>query len=59
MPIQTITLSLLSCITKENQPPQRAVCYFDTELKGFCLEQRPSGGMTYYFRYRDHAKVIS
>lgn len=58
MPIQTITLSLLSSITKGNPPSRGVVCYFDTELKGFCLEQRPSGGMTYYFRYRDHEKLI-
>jgi integrase len=58
MPIQTITLSLLSSINLEKNPPKRVVCYFDTEIKGFCLELRPSGGMTYYFRYRDHAKVV-
>jgi integrase len=58
MTIQTITLSLLSSINKENNPPKRVVFFFDTEIKGFCLELRPSGGMTFYYRYRDHFKVI-
>lgn len=58
MPIQTLTLSWLSSLSKDSHPPERVVCYFDTEIKGFCLEHRPSGGMTFYFRYRDQLKVI-
>ena len=38
--------------------PRRPVCFFDTETKGFMLEVRPSGGATYYFRYRDAASRI-
>ena len=29
--------------------------YYDTELKGFILEVRQSGGRTYYLRYRDES----
>lgn len=34
-------------------PAAGKVSYFDTDLKGFVLEHRASGGATYYFRYRD------
>lgn len=30
--------------------------YFDTQLTGFLVERRPSGGITFYFRYRDADK---
>lgn len=56
MSIQTITLSFISSL-KKNSPPHKLVTVFDTEIKGFCLEHRPSGGITFYFRYRDHLKV--
>src|SRR6187399_3545053 len=32
---------------------KRKTDYFDTELPGFSLEVRNSGGKTYYQRYRD------
>jgi integrase len=35
-------------------PPERKrVEFFDTLVKGFSLEVRPSGGRTFYLRYRD------
>lgn len=38
--------------------PQRQQWFFDNELTGFVLERRRSGGMTFYFRYRDTHKRI-
>lgn len=40
------------------EPASGAVCYFDTEIKGFLLEHRTSGGATFYFRYRDAAGKV-
>lgn len=57
MPSQTLTtefLSTLSC----RKPRVGATNYFDTEVKGFVLEHRASGGGTYYFRYRDASGTI-
>lgn len=31
----------------------KKVDYFDTQIPGFCLEVRSTGGKTYYLRYRD------
>ena len=38
--------------------PTRSQWFFDDELTGFVLERRTSGGMTFYFRYRDAHKRI-
>ncbi len=58
MPIKTLTLDFISNLTGGMNFPSRALMYFDTEIKGFCLEFRPNGGMTFYFRYRDSFKRI-
>lgn len=54
MPVQALNtqfiLGLAACV-----PEKGSVCFFDTEIKGFLLELRSSGGATYYFRYRDFA----
>lgn len=39
-------------------PAEGSVSWFDAELPGFMLEQRSSGGATYYFRYRDATRAI-
>ena len=39
-------------------PASGAVTFSDTEIKGFLLEHRASGGATFYFRYRDAADKI-
>ena len=40
-------------------PPEKGkVDYYDTTIKGFILEVRPSGGKTFHLRYRDaHGKL--
>ncbi|WP_213757807.1 site-specific integrase [Delftia sp. WY8] len=40
-------------------PPEKSrVDYYDSALKGFILEARPSGGKTFYLRYHDtHGKL--
>ena len=55
MPVQTLTNQFLSTLPSI-VPPKGAVSFFDTEIKGFILEHRTSGGATYYFRYRDSAQ---
>ncbi len=52
MPAQTLTAEFLASLPGR-EPSSGAVSYFDTEIKGFLLEHRTSGGATYYFRYRD------
>jgi integrase len=39
-------------------PEKRKVDYYDSSIKGFILESRPSGGKTFHLRYRDqHGKL--
>ena len=52
MPSLALTANLLATLP-ERLPARGVVCFFDTELKGFLLELRASGGATFYFRYRD------
>ena len=52
MPAQALTAEFLATLPG-HAPASGAVSYFDTEIKGFLLEHRTSGGATYYFRYRD------
>ncbi|MDP1644765.1 MAG: tyrosine-type recombinase/integrase [Thiobacillus sp.] len=57
MPAQALSTEFLAtlpgCV-----PVSGGVYYFDTEIKGFLLEHRTSGGMTYYFRYRDASAKV-
>lgn len=57
MPAQALTTEFLASL-RERLPATGSVCYFDTELRGFLLEHRASGGATFYFRYRDHAGKV-
>ena len=57
MAVRTLTHSFLKEIFL-GPFPEKSVMYFDTELKGFCLELRYSGNATYYFRYRDDRRSI-
>jgi len=57
MPVQTLTNQFLSTLPSI-VPPKGATSFFDTEIKGFILEHRASGGATYYFRYRDAAQRL-
>jgi len=52
MPTLALTADFMATLSAR-LPARGAVCYFDTELKGFVLELRASGGATFYFRYRD------
>lgn len=52
MPIQPLISDFIVQIQSQT-PPKNRTCYFDTEIRGFMLEHRPSGKATYYFRYRD------
>lgn len=51
MPTVLLSAQLLSRILAE--PPAKKVDYYDKAIPGFILEFRPSGGATYYLRYRD------
>ena len=57
MPVQTLTTQFITTL-HTCQPPAGAVAYFDTEIKGFMLEHRASGGGTYYLRFRDAANKV-
>ena len=57
MPVQTLTNQFLSTLPSI-VPTKGATSFFDTEIKGFILEHRASGGATYYFRYRDAAQRL-
>ena len=57
MAVRTLTHSFLKEIFL-GPFPEKSCLYFDTELKGFCLELRYSGNATYYFRYRDKSRSI-
>lgn len=57
MPAQALTSEFLVTLPGR-EPETNAICYFDTEIKGFLLEHRASGGATFYFRYRDGAGKV-
>jgi integrase len=57
MPAQALTTAFLASLPGR-EPASGAVSYFDTEIKGFLLEHRASGGATFYFRYRDAAGKV-
>ena len=52
MPVQTLTVNFIELLPLQ-KPLVGIVSYFDTEIKGFLLEHRASGGATFYFRFRD------
>ena len=53
----TVTLDATTVRTATCPPGQRKLDLYDTTIPGFVLEVRPSGGKTYYLRYRDaHGK---
>lgn len=57
MPIRTLTMEFISSLHTV-KPNIGGISYFDTEIKGFILEHRASGGATFYFRFRDvHSKI--
>ena len=57
MPKRALTTEFLAALPGR-EPPSGNVSYFDTEIKGFLLEHRASGGATFYFRYRDSAGAL-
>ena len=57
MPTQALTCEFINSLSGR-EPTTGAVNYFDTEIKGFLLEHRASGGATFYFRYRDAAGKV-
>ena len=57
MPTQVLTTEFLATLP-DLKPPSGSVSYFDTEVKGFMLECRSSGGATFYFRYRDASGTV-
>lgn len=57
MPRQTLTNSFIESL-RGTRAAKRLVMYFDTEIPGFVLEHRDSGGATYYFRYRDSGATV-
>ena len=52
MPVKALTNEFLASLPGR-VPETGAISYFDTDIKGFVLEHRASGGATFYFRYRD------
>lgn len=57
MPSVTLTKKFVAELC-HSEPFLRIKLYFDTEIKGFLLEHRKGGGLTFYFRYRDSSKKI-
>ena len=57
MPTQALTTEFVASLPKL-APASGTVNYFDTEIKGFVLEHRASGGATFYFRYRDASAKV-
>lgn len=57
MPAQALSTEFLATLPGR-VPASGGVYYFDTEIKGFMLEHRASGGATFYFRYRDAAGKV-
>lgn len=52
MPSVSLTPEFITGLDKW-VPASGAVSFFDSEVKGFLLELRASGGATFYFRYRN------
>ena len=53
----TVTLDANTVRTATCPAGQRKIDLYDSTIPGFVLEVRPSGGKTYYLRYRDaHGK---
>jgi hypothetical protein len=52
MPVQTLTSNFIELLPLQ-KPLVGIVSYFDTEIKGFLIEHRASGGATFYFRFQD------
>ena len=57
MPKQALTTEFLNELPS-HAPETGATNFFDTDIKGFLLELRSSGGATYYFRYRNAAAKV-
>ena len=57
MPRQVLSSEFLATLSGR-VPASKTVSYFDTEIKGFLLEHRASGGATYYFRYRNTSRKV-
>lgn len=51
MPKTQLTAHFVSSVTLK--PSAKKVDYYDTMVTGFMLEVRPTGGATYYLKYRD------
>ncbi len=52
-PMPTVTLDANTVRTATCPAGQRKIDLYDSTIPGFVLEVRPSGGKTYYLRYRD------
>lgn len=57
MPKQVLSSQFVSELSS-HIPKKGAINFFDTDIKGFVLELRASGGATYYFRYRNAAAKV-
>ncbi|MEY3730659.1 MAG: hypothetical protein RLZZ57_1415 [Pseudomonadota bacterium] len=57
MPSQALTGEFIASL-KHRAPDKGLVSFFDTDIRGFVLELRATGGGTYYFRYRDRARKL-
>ena len=57
MPVVALNAEFLLRLHSD-RPSAGAISYFDKETRGFLLEHRPSGGATFYFRYRDSSGKI-
>ena len=57
MPKVSITLEFIAGLAS-TVPATGSVTWFDAEVPGFMLEQRASGGATFYYRYRDASRAI-
>lgn len=51
MPMVQLSAHFVSTAT--STPQAKKVDYYDKTITGFILEVRPTGGATYYLRYRD------
>lgn len=57
MPNQALTSEFLASLP-DHVPVSGATNFFDSDIRGFLLELRSSGGATYYFRYRNAAGKV-